>query len=175
METLSSLTTSQLLLLSLLSLPAFYIIKRAFSVSTAVEGADKSSADDKDAQPKSIMQPENLDLSPPSDAPYTLDALKAFDGSDPAKPIYVSIKGTVFDVSKKEDLYGRGGSYNIFAGKDGSKGLGMSSLKEEDAVPDYSDLSESDMKVLNDWHGFFSKRYNIVGRVVDLPGAPEEH
>ena len=32
----------------------------------------------------------------------------------------------------------------------------MSSLKQEDAVPDYSVLSASEMTVLNDWHSFFS-------------------
>ena len=32
----------------------------------------------------------------------------------------------------------------------------MSSLKEEDAVSDYSGLSEADLKTLNDWHDFFS-------------------
>jgi membrane-associated progesterone receptor component len=65
-------------------------------------------------------------------------------------------KGTVFDVSHKSDVYGPGMSYSIFAGKDGSKGLGMSSLKPEDAVSDYSGLPEAEMQVLNDWHGFFS-------------------
>lgn len=64
--------------------------------------------------------------------------------------------GTVFDVSHKRETYGKGGSYNLFAGRDASKALGMSSLKEEDASPDYSGLSEADMKVLNDWHGFFT-------------------
>ena len=64
--------------------------------------------------------------------------------------------GTVFDVSHKRETYGKGGSYNLFAGRDASKALGKSSLKEEDASPDYSDLPESDMKVLNDWHGFFT-------------------
>ena len=64
--------------------------------------------------------------------------------------------GTIFDVSHKQEVYGPGKSYNIFAGKDGSKGLGMSSLKPEDAVPDYSELSKDDMKVLDDWHGFFA-------------------
>ncbi|EIN09923.1 cytochrome b5, partial [Punctularia strigosozonata HHB-11173 SS5] len=102
---------------------------------------------------------------PPKDDPYTLEQLKEFDGSDPSKPIYVAIKGDVFDVTRKADVYGHGKSYNIFAGKDGSKGLGMSSLKEEDAVPDWSELPGSEKKVLNDWHSFFSKRYNIVGRV----------
>jgi hypothetical protein len=64
--------------------------------------------------------------------------------------------GTVFDVSAKVDVYGAGKSYNIFAGKDGSKGLGMSSLKPEHAIPDYSELNDADKKVLDDWHAFFT-------------------
>jgi hypothetical protein len=59
-------------------------------------------------------------------------------------------------VSRKVDVYGPGRSYHIFAGKDGSRGLGMSSLKAEHAVFDYSTLSESEMKVLDEWHSFFS-------------------
>ncbi|KZT10945.1 progesterone binding protein [Laetiporus sulphureus 93-53] len=115
------------------------------------------------------MQPTRTDLAPPKDDPFTVEQLKQYDGSSPEKPIYVAIKGTVFDVSRKRDTYGKGKSYNLFAGKDASKALGMSSLKEEDAVSDYSELSAADLKTLNDWHGFFSKRYNIIGKVVDLP------
>lgn len=48
-------------------------------------------------------------------------------------------------------LVAPGKGYHIFAGKDASKGLGMSSLKPEDAVPDYSSLDDKQMKVLNDW------------------------
>jgi membrane-associated progesterone receptor component len=44
----------------------------------------------------------------------------------------------------------------VFSGKDGSRGLGLSSLKSEDAVADYSTLEEKDLKVLNDWYSFFS-------------------
>ncbi|KAG9316796.1 cytochrome b5-like heme/steroid binding domain-containing protein [Chiua virens] len=117
------------------------------------------------------MQPPRDDLDPPKDDPFTLRELAAYDGSDESKPIYVSIKGDVFDVTRKKDVYGKGGSYSIFAGKDGSKGFGMSSLKPEDAVPDYSTLPENELKVLEDWHSFFKKRYNIVGRVTDMPEA----
>lgn len=35
--------------------------------------------------------------------------------------------------------------------QDGSRGLGMSSLKPEDAVSDYSTLDETQLKTLNDW------------------------
>ena len=90
-------------------------------------------------------------------------------------------------MSSKADVYGQGKSYNIFAGKDGSRGLAKSSLKTEDAIADYRGLDEKEMVVLNDWHSFFSyvhlalemsdadnmiytrKRYNIVGKVSDGP------
>ncbi|EPT04738.1 hypothetical protein FOMPIDRAFT_1113186 [Fomitopsis schrenkii] len=120
------------------------------------------------------MQPSRDDLVPPKDDPITLAELKQYDGSDSSKPIYVAIKGTVFDVTRKADTYGPGKSYNLFAGKDASKALGLSSLKEEDAVSDYSGLSETDLKTLNDWHDFFTKRYNVVGRVSDLPPHASE-
>lgn len=44
-------------------------------------------------KPKSVMQPPSGDLAPPKDDPFTVEQLKAFDGSDPSKPIYVAIKG----------------------------------------------------------------------------------
>lgn len=59
-------------------------------------------------------------------------------------------------MSHKRDVYGPGKSYAIFAGKDGSRGLGLSSLKPEDAVPDWSTLDEKELKVLDDWHAFFT-------------------
>lgn len=94
-------------------------------------------------------------------------------------------EGTIFDVSRKADVYGKGQSYNILAGKDASKALGMSSLKPENAISDYSTLPENEIKVLEEWYSFFQcvcclaillaliplfrKRYNIVGKVIDLP------
>lgn len=156
-----------------LAIPAVLIFHRLFagpkgpaSTSTAATPSEKTQE-----EPKTIMQPARDDLAPPKDDPFTLEQLKEFDGSDPSKPIYVAIKGTVFDVTRKRDTYGKGGSYNLFAGRDASRALGMSSLKESDASPDYSTLPETEMKVLNDWHDFFLKRYNVVGKVIDLPPA----
>jgi hypothetical protein len=39
---------------------------------------------------------------------YTKSELKAFDGTDLTKPILLSVKGKVFDVSKGELFYGPG-------------------------------------------------------------------
>lgn len=93
--------------------------------------------------------------------------------------------GTVFDVSGNE-AYGPSGAYHgmepklarlrcswvhfltnppVFAGKDASRALAQSSLKPEDCRPEYEDLGEKERGVLNDWYTFFSKRYNIVGKL----------
>ena len=144
-----------------------------FLLRTTSSDSPQPQADDANSKPRTggIMQPPSDNLAQPLDVPYTQKQLKEFDGSDPSKPIYVAIKGTlplppvpfpaheqegtVFDVSKKVDVYGKGNTYNLFAGKDASKALGMSSLKPEDAVSDYSTLPENEMKVLEDWYAFF--------------------
>ncbi|KDN45309.1 cytochrome b5 [Tilletiaria anomala UBC 951] len=113
------------------------------------------------------MEPTTAPTHPPRDDPITRKELAQYDGSDPSKPVYVAIKGQVFDVSPKREMYAPGKGYHIFAGKDGSAGLGKSSLKAEDAISDYSGLTESERKVLNDWVAYYTKRYNIVGKVVD--------
>ncbi|KAG6853038.1 hypothetical protein C0991_007331 [Blastosporella zonata] len=137
-----------------LALPAAYLTYRHYHRPSQ---AVPSLAPQTQQKPlKSIMQAAREDLAPPKDDPYTTDELKKYDGTAPGSLIYVAIKGTIFDVTRKADVYGPGRSYAIFAGKDGSKGLGMSSLKPEHAVADYSGLDEHDRKVLDDWHSFFS-------------------
>ncbi|KAI7817602.1 cytochrome b5-like heme/steroid binding domain-containing protein [Gamsiella multidivaricata] len=99
---------------------------------------------------------------------FSQDELAQHDGAaDEDKPIYVAIKGTVFDVTTKKAMYGPSGGYHCFAGKDASKALGMSSLKVEDCVADYSGLDEKERKTLDDWYTFFEKRYPIVGKTAD--------
>ncbi len=97
--------------------------------------------------------------------------------------------GTVFDVSGNP-AYSPKNSYNgtdmpsrlepprplhtkgqqltkipVFAGKDASRALAQSSLKPDDCRPEWQDLPEKEKGVLKDWFTFFSKRYNIVGKV----------
>lgn len=90
-------------------------------------------------------------------------------------------QGTIFDVTGNK-AYSPGGSYQgeqtrlsyacsssynsaVFAGKDASRALAQSSLKTEECRPDWDDLSDEHKKVLNDWYTFFSKRYNVKGKV----------
>jgi membrane-associated progesterone receptor component len=171
---LSDSSPTQLALYAvLLALPLVAIAARTLSGPKTVTPAQAPAQDE---EPKTIMQPARDDLDPPKDTPYTLAELSQYDGADASRPIYVAIKGasspvrplpvvypsshshagTIFDVTRKADVYGAGKGYNVFAGKDGSKGLGMSSLKPEHAVSDYSTLEPKDRKTLDDWYDFFA-------------------
>lgn len=108
---------------------------------------------------------EAFKLEPPRSDPISTSDLAKCDGLRSDK-IYVAIKGTVFDVTRNAASYGPGKGYHIFAGKDASRALAKSSLKSEDASPDYADLGEKERKTLDDWYRFFSLRYNIVGKVI---------
>ncbi|KAK2748726.1 hypothetical protein FQN57_000307 [Myotisia sp. PD_48] len=115
---------------------------------------------------KSVMSQEATNLNPPKDDPISLQELAKSDGSDPNRPTLVAIKGIVFDVSGNP-AYGPEGNYHVFVGKDSSRALAKSSLKPEDCRSEWEDLDEKEKGVLEDWYKFFSKRYNIVGKVVE--------
>jgi len=126
--------------------------------------SDPTSPMQHESEPKSFAPKTPVDLAPPKDDPITYEELAKCDGTDPDKPVLVAIKGTVFDVSRNE-AYAPNGTYHVFAGKDPSRALATSSLKPEDCVPEWSDLKEENKTVLSEWYRFFSKRYNVVGKV----------
>eukprot|EP00123_Amoebidium_parasiticum_P014511 comp22529_c0_seq3/m.34200 comp22529_c0_seq3/g.34200 ORF comp22529_c0_seq3/g.34200 comp22529_c0_seq3/m.34200 type:complete len:169 (-) comp22529_c0_seq3:20-526(-) len=103
---------------------------------------------------------------------FTVEELKQYDGSTDL-PVYVAVKGWVFDVSPRREMYAPGQGYAIFAGKDASRGLGMSSLTPADALSDFSTLSADHLKVLNDWEVYYRKRYACVGHVEGSHAASE--
>jgi hypothetical protein len=57
---------------------------------------------------------KKLEISVPK---MTIDDLKQYNGEIPNKPIYVGLKGRIFDVTIKNDMYGKDSSYNVFAGR----------------------------------------------------------
>ncbi|GAA6021107.1 hypothetical protein JCM11491_004418 [Sporobolomyces phaffii] len=162
--------------LAILSAAFFYFLHHRFPLDPAAYAAPPNEMDSvkatvADAAVKTVdavtAQPDAAQLDPPKDTPFTKAQLAKYNGADPDTPIYVAIKGKIYDVSAKRDMYGPGCGYNVFTGKDASKALGKSSLKPEDADSDYSSLTAEEKQVLDDWEKYFTKRYNIVGKVVD--------
>ena len=71
----------------------------------------------------------------------TLDELAQYDGADPNAPVYLSINGSVYDVSAGRHIYGPGGSYHYFAGVDASRGF-VTGCFAEDRTGDVRGVEE---------------------------------
>ncbi|GAB5368943.1 hypothetical protein AAMO2058_001362800 [Amorphochlora amoebiformis] len=94
---------------------------------------------------------------------YSRKELEYFDGTD-GKPIFIALKGVIFDVTAKAKFYGPGAIYGIFAGRDASRGLGKMSLEMVDVEnPHTEDFTEKDMESLNKWVSRFETKYPVVG------------
>ncbi|KAK7103798.1 uncharacterized protein [Littorina saxatilis] len=95
---------------------------------------------------------------------FTADDIAEFDGSDPSKPIYMAVKGVVFDVTSGKRFYGKESDYNVLTGKDATRGCAKMSLEPEDLTHDLSGLSPETLKSLDEiFEGTYVEKYPIVG------------
>lgn len=91
------------------------------------------------------------------------------------RPIYLAIRGRVFDVSRKPHFYGPGGPYENFAGRDATRGLAKGSFDREMLTEDLDapldnleGLGAEDMETLSGWEESFSGNYPVIGKLVSV-------
>ena len=110
--------------------------------------------------PVVINDPENV-----PDKEFTLDELAAFDGKDPNSDgtTLVAVNGFVYDVSGS--VYGPGGSYEAFGGRDASLALAKYSMSPLLLNKPPVDLDRQAQKMLAYWVGTFSSKYKAIGRL----------
>ncbi|KAJ6111180.1 hypothetical protein N7486_003415 [Penicillium sp. IBT 16267x] len=72
--------------------------------------------------------------------------LSLYDGSDESLPIYLAVNGTIFDVSANPRMYGPGGGYHFFAGRDATRAF-VTGCFSEDLTPDLTGVEEMFMPV----------------------------
>ncbi|KAF4371563.1 hypothetical protein G4B88_008278 [Cannabis sativa] len=104
----------------------------------------------------------------------THQELSAYNGSDPNKPLLISIKGQIYDVSSSRMFYGPGGPYAMFTGKEASRALALLSFKPQDMNDNLEDLGPDELQVLEDWEDKFIDKYPKVGKLVKQSTSTEE-
>lgn len=126
---------------------------------------------------------EEEDLDPPRN--FTSAQLLKFDGSpeNPSdessalKPVYLSLAGKVFDVSKGRDFYGPGGPYALFAGHECGVALAKMSFSPEhlDDHKGVKSLNPGEKSELHSWTNKFEhyRCYPVVGSLIPDDKLPD--
>ena len=106
---------------------------------------------------------------------FTSKQLRYFDGArvtegrvETDKPLYLSLDGKVFDVSKGREFYGPGGPYEAFAGRECGVALAKMSFDEEHLDIKCDNLNFGEKAALDEWMEKFQyfKSYPVVGRLL---------
>mmetsp|Transcript_29599 Transcript_29599/g.62215 ORF Transcript_29599/g.62215 Transcript_29599/m.62215 type:complete len:224 (-) Transcript_29599:47-718(-) len=106
----------------------------------------------------------------------TREQLEEMDGYDGA-PLYLSIKGRVYDVSAGAKFYGEGKEYHDWIGKDASRSFGMGCrggldrMGRECLSESLEGLNEKELKEIDRWVELYEThdKYTFVGYLVDDP------
>ena len=94
-------------------------------------------------------------------------------------PVYLAVRGRIFDVTSGRNFYGPGGPYANFAGRDASRGLACGSFDEDMLTMDLDGpldtletLTAEQKEAMRGWEERFEEKYLVVGKLVAV-GSPE--
>ena len=90
---------------------------------------------------------------------YNINELKQHNGID-KNTIWICINNKIYDVSQSVDHYGPDAGYSVLAGSVADFRLATMNLST-DIEP--RDLTQEEIKTLNDWEVFFDKKYKVIG------------
>ncbi|KAI0378805.1 cytochrome b5 [Hypomontagnella monticulosa] len=103
---------------------------------------------------------------------FTPRTLLPYNGTN-GMPVFLAVRGRVFDVTSGRNFYGPGGPYENFAGRDASRGLAFHSFDEDMLTKDLDGpldklegLGPEEYESLQGWEERFLSKYMVVGRLV---------
>ncbi|XP_060115522.1 neudesin [Heteronotia binoei] len=111
---------------------------------------------------------------------FTDTELARYNGQEEGQPIYIAIKGVVFDVTSGKEFYGKGASYNALVGKDSTQGIAKMSLDPADLTHDTTGLTAEELQSLDEtFNNVYKAKYPIVGytaqRILNEDGSPNSN
>ncbi|OTA99553.1 hypothetical protein M426DRAFT_325023 [Hypoxylon sp. CI-4A] len=118
--------------------------------------------------------PATLPREPPATVfkTFTPRTLLPYNGLNDM-PVYLAVRGRVFDVTSGRNFYGPGGPYENFAGRDATRGLAFHSFDEDMLTKDLDGpldklegLGPEEYESLQGWEERFLSKYLVVGKLV---------
>lgn len=115
---------------------------------------------------KSIPRPqEHLLLS--------AEELLKYDGSDPTKPILLSIQKNIYDVTDSIQYYAKGQKYAYLSGHEIARGMATGCFESTGYTWNLQGLDQKKTEVVAKWTKFFSGKYRLVGSLKESSSEME--
>jgi predicted heme/steroid binding protein len=80
-----------------------------------------------------------------------MEELRGARGGVDGTPLWLSVRGRVYDVSNSASFYGPGRKYHIFTGKDATRSFCTGCLEPECLIPSIDGLSPKQIKEADRW------------------------
>lgn len=116
-------------------------------------------------------EPININLDRGADDfTMTLEQLSEMDGRTETTPIYISVKGNIYDVSAAREMYGPGGAYSGFSGRDATRGFANGCMEERCMTSSLEGLTEVERKEIDRWVELYHNhdKYTYIGRLLTV-------
>jgi len=114
-------------------------------------------------------EPISIDHDAESTTTMTKEELAEYRGED-GSPLYLAIKGRIYDVSANEHFYGEDGKYHLFTGVDATRAFATGCLKDECVSSSMEGLTSEEMKQVENWIELYEThdQYTFIGTLIDV-------
>eukprot|EP00756_Hemistasia_phaeocysticola_P046455 Hpha_TRINITY_DN20241_c0_g1::TRINITY_DN20241_c0_g1_i1::g.168267::m.168267 len=103
------------------------------------------------------------EVAPPS---MTIEELEKYTGEDGA-PIYIALRGVVYDVSQSQELYGPGKRYQVLTGRDTTCALAKMDLSDQALrTSHYQPKGEQELASVTGWEKRLQAKYPVIASLV---------
>eukprot|EP01036_Dinobryon_divergens_P022723 gene22723-31008_t len=101
----------------------------------------------------------------------TLAELAEMDGRTENTPIYISIKGQIFDISEGRAMYGPGKGYHPLVAKEAASAFAFGCFEDECFKTPIDNLSPEQLVEVDRWIDLYRNhdKYKLVGRLISDP------
>lgn len=98
----------------------------------------------------------------------TMAELAEYDGQTHPGEVYVSIRGRVYDVSRRADIYAAGERYGDFSGEDSTRRFATGNPNDfrGDDPGSMVGLLDIDLQDLWSWENSYIEKYPVIGHIV---------
>jgi hypothetical protein len=101
----------------------------------------------------------------------TLEELSEMNGATQSTPVYICVRGLIFDVSAGRDAYGPGKSYHPLVAKEATAMYATGCLGEDDCKDKMATyvITSEDIIEVEKWVDFYAnhEKYTYVGRLLN--------